>query len=388
MTQFGSSNRGRFGPSGSKCPESVARALERAVELGERDIQVAAYVGGTLVVDAWIGDVDSSTLFPVFSVTKAVAITALHLQAERGVIDYLTPVADYWPEFGRNGKGSITIDHVLTHRSGVPHLPPSTTLADMADWDLMCAGIAELEALYPPGTKSTYQARSMGWIVGEVVRRTDPLGRSFAEFLQGELLEPLGMRDTWVGLPLEQEHRLVPLEGSYAGPAPSETPTPERIAAYGSVTAPEIYADRRTRGACLPASGAITTANSLVRMWSMLAQRGSFENRQYLSPQRVTAFRTPRSDPYEFDEVIGLTPLIGVGGYWLSGPAPEGEAAVGDTRTAICHPGAGGSIAWADLETGVSAAVCHSRLFTPSMLGTHDEHPFLALGAAIRSIAG
>jgi CubicO group peptidase (beta-lactamase class C family) len=71
--------------------DGIARALDRAIELDEQGIQVAAYVGGGLVVDAWAGTADpatgravtASTLFPVFSVTKAVTVTALHIQADR-----------------------------------------------------------------------------------------------------------------------------------------------------------------------------------------------------------------------------------------------------------------------------------------------------------------
>ena len=97
--------------------DGIARALDRAIKLGELGIQVAAYVGGDLVVDAWAGAADpatgravtASTLFPVFSVTKAVTVTALHIQADRGLLRYDDHVADHWPEYGVNGKESTTI---------------------------------------------------------------------------------------------------------------------------------------------------------------------------------------------------------------------------------------------------------------------------------------
>ena len=75
---------------------------------GEIGLQVVAYVDGKQVVDVWDGladittgrQVDADTLFPVFSVTKAVTAVALHIQAERGLVDYAMPIAHYWPEFG------------------------------------------------------------------------------------------------------------------------------------------------------------------------------------------------------------------------------------------------------------------------------------------------
>ena len=91
---------------------SITKALEQALQMGEVGIQVAAYLGDELIVDTWSGtidrqsgrSVDGSTLFPVFSITKAVTATALHIQAERGLVDYEVPVAQYWPEFGANSK--------------------------------------------------------------------------------------------------------------------------------------------------------------------------------------------------------------------------------------------------------------------------------------------
>ena len=90
----------------------MRRALARAIELGEVGVAVAAYSGDELIVDEWAGltaergglPVEADTLFSVFSVTKAITATALHLQAERGLVDYQAPIATYWPEFGQAGK--------------------------------------------------------------------------------------------------------------------------------------------------------------------------------------------------------------------------------------------------------------------------------------------
>src|SRR3546814_8476153 len=71
--------------------------------------------------------VDGDTLFNVFSVTKAVASTAVHVQAEKGLLDYDRPIADYWPEFGRNGKDDVTVRDALNHHTGTPQMPLGTT---------------------------------------------------------------------------------------------------------------------------------------------------------------------------------------------------------------------------------------------------------------------
>jgi CubicO group peptidase (beta-lactamase class C family) len=111
-------------------------------EKGEVGLQVAAYLDGQLIVDVHSGtadletgrSVDQKTLFPVFSVVKAVTAVALHIQAERGLIDYEAPIARYWPEFAANGKDKATIRDALSHRLGIPQMPTGVTPELMSDY--------------------------------------------------------------------------------------------------------------------------------------------------------------------------------------------------------------------------------------------------------------
>ena len=77
---------------------SVQQLLERLVATGqETGIQVAAYLDGKLVVDAWAGvadpergrPIDRDTLINVWSAGKAVAATTVHALVERGALGYL-----------------------------------------------------------------------------------------------------------------------------------------------------------------------------------------------------------------------------------------------------------------------------------------------------------
>ena len=100
----------------------IAAAIAQSIARGEHGFQVAAYLGNDLIVDACAGEVDrgdgarldGTTLFPIFSVTKAITITAIHLQAERGLLDVDLPIARYWPEFGVRDKHRMTIRDVLS----------------------------------------------------------------------------------------------------------------------------------------------------------------------------------------------------------------------------------------------------------------------------------
>src|SRR5438270_60750 len=126
------------------------------LELG---VQVAAYLDGELVVDTWAGradeasgrQVDGDTLFTVFSTTKGITATCIHMLAERGKLDYDAPIAKYWPEFAAHGKEKATVRDGLTHRVGIPQMPDGATPELISDWDAITSAIAELEPVWEPG---------------------------------------------------------------------------------------------------------------------------------------------------------------------------------------------------------------------------------------------
>jgi len=368
--------------------DAVEMALESAVELGEIGIQVAAYVGDELVIDSWTGDartgvaVDAATLFPVLSVSKAVTAVALHIQAERGLVDYDAPVALYWPEFGVKGKEHVTILHVLTHQSGVPGMPPATTPELMANWDWMVNQLAMLDPLCPPGTKNTYATYSFGWILGEVVRRTDPMHRPFDSFVREEITEPLGIDDLWIGLPPAQEHRVATLVGPFEQPTNSmrKIAVPDRVP-----VGPDLFNQAIVHQACIPSASGIANARAVARFFAMLANGGRLGRVRLLSESRVRLFTTLRPHSYDKDDILDDVALVGNGGLWLSGRDPV----VGKGPNILYHTGGGGTYGWADLDTRVAVGICHNRMFTKATAHAGDgtKHPFSELGKAIRSVA-
>ncbi|MGH2520174.1 MAG: serine hydrolase domain-containing protein, partial [Chloroflexota bacterium] len=121
----------------------VRATLEELVRQGpEVGLQVAAYLNGKLVIDAWAGladeatqrPVDGRSLFMLSSTTKGVTATCMHKMAELHHIDYDMPIVKVWPEFGAHGKGSATLRDALSHRTGVPQTPIGYTPEWLADW--------------------------------------------------------------------------------------------------------------------------------------------------------------------------------------------------------------------------------------------------------------
>jgi CubicO group peptidase (beta-lactamase class C family) len=362
----------------------VRQAVDEAVASGaESGLQVVAYHRGRKVIDLCAGLADPATgrpvrpdtLFNVFSVTKAVTATALHIQAERGLVDYDAPIADYWPQFAVHGKAGATVRHALTHRTGVPQMPEGVTPEMMCDWAAMTAAIADLPPLAPPGETTLYQSMTFGWIVGEIVRRTDPGGRDFRRFVLDEIAAPLGLDDLWLGIPDEAELRVARLSDRNEGdPVPPDTTLWARSMPAAVALVPRVFERPDVRRACIPGVGGIFTARDEARFWAMLAEGGALDGVRLLSAERVASFSALRDNGDEPDPVMFGVPIpISVGGYWLGGHRVT-------SPRALWHPGAGGSIGWADPDHRLAVAVCHNRMFNTR---DPDADPILPITRAV-----
>ncbi|HWR80975.1 MAG TPA: serine hydrolase domain-containing protein [Pseudomonas sp.] len=145
----------------------------------QRGAALCVQVGGKTVVDLWGGVADregvqawhSDTILNLFSCTKTfAAVAALQLVGE-GRLDLDAPLALHWPEFAAAGKQAVSLRQVLSHRAGLPALRTLMPAEALYDWPQMCAALAAEEPWWAPGTAHGYQAITYGWLVGELLRR-------------------------------------------------------------------------------------------------------------------------------------------------------------------------------------------------------------------------
>lgn len=358
----------------------IRKALDRAIELGEKGIAVAAYHRGVLITDAVAGDADERTLFPVFSVTKGVTAVAVHLQAERGLVDLRAPISRYWPEFGVNGKDAITVEQALSHRAGIPQMPMGVTPGLMADWNWMTRRIEEFTPIHEPGTANAYHVLVWGWILGEVVRRTDPARRCFDRFVAEEICAPLGVSDFHLGVPDAELPRVAKLYGGNDFSIVDEHNISPRAVFPGS----DVHNQRIVLQAVDPGAGAVATAGAVARIFALLAEGGELDGVRLLSRERVATFTTPRQGAHDPDEVLTIPVWFGANGFWLGGEEGASDPLVGDHREVVYSPGAGGSLAWADLRDRLAVAICHNDMDTPAVVS--PERTFAPIVHAIREI--
>jgi len=338
--------------------QQVQQAIDELVESGtERGMQVAVYRHGEQVVDAVAGVADPATGRPVtpgtvfynFSVGKGAASTIAHILAERGLYTYDTPVAELWPEFAAHGKQAVTVRQVLNHTAGVPGVPLDLTVADLCDWDKMCAAIADAELWWEPGTQVGYHAYTFGYIVGEIVRRTT--GKPISQVLREAVAGPLGVADElYFGMPPTEHHRLARLEDA-PGAAEMAASMPPDLPMFKAAP-PALFpnAEFGNRGDVLAAdipAGGKTSARAIARMYAALL--GEVDGVRLLTPERLREATALSSSGT--DQVFGM-PTTWALGYSLGIPGPTGFG-VG---------GVGGSFAFGDTASGIAFAVTKNRL--------------------------
>lgn len=366
----------------------VAAALDRAIELGETGISVAVYHRGKLIINQTAGFADpqtkreatADTLWPVFSVTKGVVSLSLHMQAERGLVDTTAPVARYWPEFGRNGKDKITVADVLCHRAGIPQMPQGVTAERQADWEWMTSEIANFTPVFEPGTTNAYHVLVWGWVIGEVVRRTDPKKRPYAAFVKEEICEPLGITDFHLGLHETDLPRVAKLSGGNAFPLVDH----HNVCPVATFPGADVHNQAVVQKAVLPGAGAITIASAVACIFAVLAGRGELDGVRLLSPERVSAHSEPRENPHDADKIVPIPVWFAKGGYWIGGEPGISDPLIGDHRDIIASPGAGGSLAFADIRDNIAVAICRNNMDAPAVL--EPEQTFAPVMRAVREV--
>ncbi|MCV7173282.1 beta-lactamase family protein [Mycobacterium manitobense] len=332
---------------------------------------VAVWVEGDLVVDLWGGHADAAaqglwrrdTLASVFSGSKGLTSTCIHLLADRGELDLYAPVAAYWPEFAQAGKQDITVAMVLSHRSGV--IGPRSPLhwSDTTDWDAVCVRLAAAEPWWSPGTAQGYHMVSFGFILGELVRRVT--GRTLGQYLRTEIAEPLGI-DVHIGLPAAEHHRCADMIGKphirdvlAAGDAPAmpvslaEHPKAGLSVAMGHIPDDELgsHALTRWRRGEFPATNAHVSAIGMATFYNALAQG------KLLSPEHLDLVRICQGGN-DTDLVLGSR--VADHG-WGLGYMLNQRRVAGPNPRSFGHGGSGGSFAFADLENRIGYAYVMNR---------------------------
>ena len=350
---------------------------------------LAVYLDGQPVIDVWTGWSDRGGHVPwsadsapmVFSATKGMTATVIHRLADRGLIDYEAPVAEYWPEFAANGKAALTVRQVMTHHAGLSSLRGATK-EDLLDHVVM----EERLAAAAPGRllgKPAYHALTFGWLMSGLARAVT--GKGMGALIREELAEPLGT------------------DGMYLGRPPAEAPTrvaevimPQNIVAnpvvdcvtrkvanqlsggFRSIYFPgvigAVQGDTALLDGEIPAANGVATARALARMYGAIANGGEVDGFRFLSRELVAGLTGRRS--LRLDRNLFVPMAFHLGYHSLP---------IGNIMPGFGHVGLGGSLGWTDPADGVAFALVHNRLLSPFVMTDHAA--FVGIYALIRQAA-
>lgn len=354
---------------------------------GDVGASLAIYVDGRPVVDLWGGLADPTSGTPwgedtvalFYSATKGVTATIVNRLAERGTIALDAPVAEYWPEFGKQGKERVTVAQLLSHQAGLPVPTEPLTRAELIAGGPVIEVLARQEPAWEPGTAHGYHALTLGWLAGELIRRVT--GRSLGTLVAEEIAAPLKLR-LWIGLPENEQHSVAPLINGVPDPTALATITDPAVkelalevaaaaadpssllartlSTNGALPAPEAAAwnVREVHAMEQPAANGIGNARALARMYA--ACIGEVDGVRLLSDDALAVARAQRvRGP---DAVIIGESRYGIG-YQLSTPTSPmlGEGSFG-------HAGAGGALGFGDVTAQVSFGYVQNQLGT-SLIG-------------------
>ncbi len=326
----------------------------------ERGMALCVQVGGETVVDLWAGVADkegqqawhSDTILNLFSCTKTfAAVTALQLVGE-GKLELDAPVARYWPEFGAAGKDKITLRHLLSHQAGLPALREMLPAEALYDWHAMTTALAAEQPWWLLGEGHGYAPITYGWLVGEVLRRVE--GRGPGESIVARTAKPLGL-DFHVGLADEEFDRVAIIsrgKGNFGDAAAQRLlktmmSEPAAMSTRAFTNPPSIMTSTNKpewRRMQQPAANGHGNARSLAGFYSGLLDGQLLESELLAELTREHAVGE--------DKTLLTRTRFGLG-CMLDQPEVA-NATYGMGPRAFGHPGAGGSIGFADPDRDVA----------------------------------
>ncbi len=322
------------------------------------------------------------SVFSIFSVTKAFTNILALRAIELGQFALTTRVAEVIPEFGGGLRSQITVFHLLTHTSGLPMVwsPKPGMNIDILK-DIIAAICENVHSTEPPGEHVAYSPICNQALLGEMVRRTDPKGRSYRDIARQDLFDPLAMRDTAIGrrTDLKARHVVPDMRGNVGTLHPSSG----NLGPNGAFE--EEFAE-------MPWVGAVSTVPDMFRFAEMLRGGGTLDGARILSPQIVALAR----QNWTGDKPNELYKMLAHKRGWEPAPAYIGLG-FSLRGTAICHHqfgtlaspgtfgnyGAGSALYWVDPELDLTF-VC----LTAGVMESNDNiERFQRLGDIVVSAA-
>jgi CubicO group peptidase (beta-lactamase class C family) len=339
--------------------DALLARVRREVDEGlSPAVQVAVALEGEVVVEATFAAdpaVGDDARFVGFSATKALVAAAIWRLIDAGEVAVEEPAATYVPEFGTNGKDVVTVEHLLTHTGGFPWAPLGPNR--WATRESRREALSRWRLTLDPGTTFVYHPTAGHWVLGEILATVTGLDHDDA--IEELVTAPLRL-PRLLGIPVDQQDGIVDAVGVGAPPTPEEMEE-----AYGfrvdlaQLIPPDVALgallslnDPEARAIGVPGGGGVFRARDLALLYQGLLHdpAGLWSPQVLADGTRNVRMRLPDIWGIPASRTLGLV-VAGDDGF----ADRRGFGRTASAR-AFGHNGAGGQLAFADPDTGLSVA--------------------------------
>ncbi|MBO6677316.1 serine hydrolase domain-containing protein [Parvibaculum sp.] len=360
--------------------DAIVENFETRDEVGAN---VAITLEGKPVLDIWGGKKardgdawDKDTVSIVFSCTKGATALCAHMLADRGKLDLDAKVADYWPEYAKNGKEETLVSMMLDHSAGMPHVRTPLKDSGYCDYDYMVKLLESEEPFWKPGTRNGYHGVTFAWTVGELVHRAS--GKRLGQFFADEVAKPLGL-DFHIGTPEEVEPRIAAM--IFADPDPAAANSKFTQALMNDPSSPAHlfllnsggmdFNSRACHAAEIGSANGITNGRGLAAMYQPLANGGgNLVGKDTLARMGRVAMATHEDATLLIPSRFALGFMKSMDNRVLANE-PNSSCILGDA--AFGHVGMGGSIGFADPEAHMSFGYNMNRMGAGILLNDRGQ---------------
>jgi len=190
-----------------KLPADYDKVLSEQFKPGETGCAVLVARDGQVIYRKAFGMADlelnvpmrPEMVFRIGSITKQFTAIAILQLMEQGKLSLQDQITKYIPDYPMHGH-SITIEHLLTHTSGIKSYTNVPEFESMVRTDMTPEEVIEkikpLPMEFAPGTKWNYN-NSGYFLLGYIIEKVS--GLKYAEYLQENFFVPLGMTSTLYG---------------------------------------------------------------------------------------------------------------------------------------------------------------------------------------------
>ncbi|MBN44633.1 MAG: serine hydrolase [Rhodobiaceae bacterium] len=211
----------------------------------------------------------------------------MYILAERGLLNFQDPVIKYWPEFSNKGKKDVLISQVMSHSSGLSGWKEPIKHTDFYNWDKVCNLLANQEPFWEPGKYVGYHAITVGYLVGELVKRIS--GKTIGKFFKDEIADPLES-DFHIGLKEKDFDRVAEIfmPGAITSGDLIENDNSEsevEKAALNPSMDPIFALEDDWRKAEIPAAGGHGNGKSIAECMALVSNNGKYNNKKILSKE-------------------------------------------------------------------------------------------------------